>query len=205
LATITKHDAAREAASGMAEGSSIGEDPMLPLKRQLEELEKRVQNLEASGQDTSALEERVASRVADRLSPATASPVQTSGSPGQASGLLEAGRRFMPAALGGRRKAGSSPRQGWLIPELYAEVQAIFWMFVDTRYRVGWTCRLIPPVLVSILFISWFLFDGRLFYVGTILDRIIEIALVVIAYKVLSREARRYRDTIGDFPSKHAA
>ena len=112
----------------------------------------------------------------------------------------------MPAALGGRRKAaGGSARQGWLIPELYAECRAIFWMFLDTRYRLGWTCRLIPPILVSILFISWFLLDGRLLYVGTILDRIIEIAMVVIAYKILSREARRYRDTVGDFPSKHAA
>jgi hypothetical protein len=183
----------------MAEGSPIGEDPMLPLKRQLDELEKRVQHLEASGQDTSSLEERIASRIADRLSPAPAA------SP-QGPGLLEAGRRLMPAALGGRRKAaGSSQRQGWLIPELYAEVRAIFWMFLDPRYRLGWTCRLIPPILVSVLFISWFLLDGRIFYVGTILDRIIEIALVVIAYKVLSREARRYRDTVGDFPSKHAA
>jgi hypothetical protein len=191
LATITKP----EAASGLAEGLPIGEDPTLPLRRQLDELEKRVQQLE--GQDTKALEERIASRVADRLSPAPAPPAQ-------AAGLLEAGRR--PAALGGRRKAaGSSHRQGWLIPDLYAEVRAIFWMFLDTRYRLGWTCRLIPPILVSVLFISWFLLDGRLFYVGTIMDRVIEIALVVIAYKILSREARRYRDTVGDFPSKHAA
>jgi len=177
----------------------MGEDPMLPLKRQMDELEKRVQRLEAVGQDTSGLEERIASRVADQLSPA---PAQSPQGPG----LLEAGRRLMPAALGGRRKAaGTSPRQGWLIPELYAEVRAIFWMFLDTRYRLGWTCRLIPPILISLLFISWFVLDGRLLYVGTIIDRIFEIALVVIAYKILSREARRYRDTVGDFPSKHAA
>jgi hypothetical protein len=198
LAAITQ-ELTREVASGMAEASPVREDPTLPLKRQLDELEKRVHDLEAAGQDTTGLEEKIASRVADRLTAAPAPPAQ-------APGLLEAGRRLMPAALGGRRKAaGSSQRQGWLIPELYAEVRAIFWMFLDTRYRLGWTCRLIPPILVSVLFISWFLLDGRLFYFGTIIDRLIEIALVVIAYKVLSREARRYRDTVGDFPSKHAA
>jgi hypothetical protein len=199
LATITSNDPTHEAASGMAEASPIREDPMLPLKRQLDALEKRVEHLEVAGQDTSGLEARIASRVADRMSTAPATPTAPEGS-----GLLEAGRRLMPAALGGRRKA-TSPRQGWLIPELYAEVRAIFWMFLDTRYRLGWTCRLIPPILVSALFISWVLLDGRLFYFGTIIDRIIEIALVVIAYKILSREARRYRDTVGDFPSKHAA
>jgi len=67
LATITKHDSMREAANPMAEASAIQEDPMLPVKRHLDELEKRVQHLEAVGQDTSGLEERIASRVADRL------------------------------------------------------------------------------------------------------------------------------------------
>jgi hypothetical protein len=179
----------------MAGASPVGDDATLALKRQLEALEKRVEHLEAAGHDTSGLEERIASRVTDRL------PAAPSASP-PGPGLMEAGRRLM----GGRRKsAGTSARQGWLIPELYAECRAIFWMFLDTRYRLGWTCRLIPPILISILFISWFLLDGRLLYVGTIIDRIIEIALVVIAYKILSREARRYRDTVGDFPSKHAA
>src|SRR5438128_475999 len=108
----------------------------------IELLEQRVQRLEdavGTMQDTRSLEDRVATRVADRLTRASA---------GEPKGMIiEAGRRLLPTSIGPFRSEDlSSSKSTWLLIELYNEVRAIFWMFLDTQYRVGWTCRLLPFV-----------------------------------------------------------
>src|SRR5204863_2535556 len=100
------------------------------LLRQVAELKRRVDKLEgalAGAQDTHALEERIVNRLGQRPAPAEAAA---------AAGLLETGRRLLPGGLGGRKMSGM--KSGWLIPELYAEFRAMFWMFLDPRYRLSW-------------------------------------------------------------------
>jgi hypothetical protein len=186
----------------MADVSQTPAEGPSQLVQQVEALQQRVQRLEERVlqlQDTTALEERMAARFA-APGAATPSPPLT---------IAEAGRRLLPRALGGRaRPAGSAvPPPGgiWLLTDLYTEIRAMFWMFIDTRYRLSWTCRLVLPVVLFMAFMSWFLFDGRFVYIGSLIDRLIDLVLIVITYKVLSREALRYRQAVPDFPTKSAA
>lgn len=177
----------------MIETPRLRDEPLPPGAPDLEALERRVAHLEdavAALQDTAALEDRLATRVAERIHRGPA-----------ASGvLIEVGRRLLPA-FGPAIPSGSdgaSAGRAWLFSDLYTELRAIFWMYLDRRYRVGWTCRLLPPVFLVVLLMSWWVLGGVPF-VGPLLDKTFDVALVVVTYKVLSREAQRYREAILSF------
>ena len=171
--------------------------------RQVEALEQRVQRLEgavAAMQDTRQLEERLVERVAARIN----GSMQTAG--GSTTGIIiEAGRKFIPAALDTMRSQGGQPegetgaRQPWLLLDIYDEFRSIYWMFLDPRYRLSWTGRLAPLAIVFVLFSSW-LFFGT--FLWGIVDKVFSLVLIVLAYKVLSREARRYRQMVPGFPTR---
>jgi hypothetical protein len=171
-----------------------------------ETLEQRVQRLEdavASLQNTGPLEERITQRVAERLEGrAVLSPS------GRKDQIIEAPRSPMPAApkpTGLSSGPGSSPlsnpvllRQRWLLFDVLAELAAIFRMFFDVRYHVGWSARLIVLVLVPLILLShWWLPLVGVPVVGPILDKVVSLFLAFVLYKALSREARRYMELKG--------
>lgn len=185
----------------MMEVSQIHEDA--PSPRQVDLLGQRVQRLEdavAALQDTRQLEERVLERV--RHSAPVAGP---------ASLIIDAGRHLLPAALeslhapmnGMDDPARATARPSWWLLDLYAEVRAVFWMFFDARYRLTWTARLVPAGLLFVFLFSW-LFLSPFFLIGALLDKVVDVVVIVTAYKVLSREARRYRLLVPDFPVRRS-
>jgi hypothetical protein len=82
--------------------------------------------------------------------------------------------------------------------ELYDEARAICRMFVDRRYRRTWTCWLVLPILACLFLFSWLVL-GNLFLVGWLLSKLVDMVLVVLGYKILSREAQRYLETVPPF------
>ncbi|HEV3257126.1 MAG TPA: hypothetical protein VG013_09625 [Gemmataceae bacterium] len=161
-----------------------------------ESLEHRVHRLEdavASLQDTRGLEERVTERVAERMSRAApAAEVQPS-----------AGRRVKPEAVDPVRAEPpptATPvavaRPPWLLFDVYHELQAMVRMFLDRRYQVSWPARLIPLAALVVMVLSWFTL-GSIWVVGPLLDKALDLLLAFVAYKALSREAARYRATLG--------
>ena len=169
----------------------------------LQALEQRVHRLEdavASMQDTRALEERVVERVTDRMA-STAAPVTRANT----AVVIETRRRLPspPSPVPSRSDPGPAPppfqpaaaRPPWLLFDLYGEVRAMIWMFFDRHYRVGWATLLVPTVAVVVMLVSWLLISG-IWVLGGLLDRIIDLLAAFLAYKVLSREADRYRATI---------
>jgi hypothetical protein len=84
--------------------------------------------------------------------------------------------------------------------DLYTELRAIFWMFLDRHYRLSWTCRLVVPVFLFLVLASWWIL-GSIPFVGALLDKAFDIVLIVVAYKILAREARTYRELFPQFPS----
>jgi hypothetical protein len=178
---------------GTLDGGPLPED----TARQLESLQQRVHQLEdavATLQDTRQLEDHLVGRVAERLARTPAHHGNNT-----AGIIIEAGRHLLPAALEAVRtpepppEPGAAARPAWLLVELYTELRAIYWMFLDPRYRLTWTARLVTPIILFFMFSFWFFFDARLLFVGTLLDKVVDALLVVVLYKVLVREARRYR------------
>jgi hypothetical protein len=183
----------------MAEASQTAASPW-----QLESLEQRVHRLEdavAAMQDTRLLEERVAQRVKERVNG------NLSERPPSAAGIIiEAGRHLFPTTAessGGeltyQQELGTpepGPRPPWLLLEIYDELRAMYWMFIDPSYRLSWTGRLAPIAILFFLFSCWLFFGG---FLWGLFDKIVGLLLIVLLYKVLSREASRYRRTASRF------
>jgi hypothetical protein len=185
----------------------------------LEERVRRLEDAVAGLQDTRHLEDRVVERLADRNRADLAK---------DATGIMiEAGRHLLPAAppLADRADDGAttpppatappppsprSVRRPWLLFDLYADVRAAMYMFVDPRYRMSWSGRFLPWALLFAIGTSWFWipFISLLYaipavgpFVATVLVKCVDLVLAFVLYKVLSREATRYRETSRDLPA----
>jgi hypothetical protein len=176
-------------------------------------LEQRVRRLEdavAVLQDTCPLEERIVERVSRRLKRRSSDGLQESG------GVLNAGRQLLPAAVelirnkadeAERRASAGQPGRPWLLFDVYAELRTMVRMFLDRRYRPTWPARLIPPALLVLILTSWVWLPVPSILgttILTLLDKTVDVVLAFAAFKILSREARRYRELVADLPANHS-
>jgi len=172
-------------------------------------IEYRVRRLEdavAALQDTREIEERVAERVVRRISRNALQTMQDS-----AGMIVDAGRRLLPKAIGPARPpappapsepepASTSPvRHEWLLIDAYEEAWSIWLMYFDRRYRphLSWSARIAPLVLLFAILTSWVWVPGTMllwFPLALVVDILVNLLLAYFLYKVLSREARRYRE-----------
>jgi hypothetical protein len=90
-------------------------------------------------------------------------------------------------------------KQGWLFFEIYAELRVIVRMFFDPRYAMSWQTRLLAPLMI-VGIIVFRLMVGSIPIIGGILDVVLYPVLLYVLFKVLSREATRYRLTSSDLP-----
>jgi len=193
---------------GVPNGESPAEQPengSLALEQRLRRLEDAVAEL----QDVRPLEERIVERVYRRLNHDRGAAVDDS------AGLLKTGRQLLPAALDLiRTRADDAERQhvssagnlrrSWLLVDAYAELRTMLRMFLDPRYRPSWPARIVPLVLLALIMTSWIWLPGTSFLppsLMTIVDKTIDIALAFLAFKILHREARRYREWVADLPA----
>jgi len=87
----------------------------------------------------------------------------------------------------------------WLLFEMLAEMRVMVRMCLDPRYRLSWQTRVLPPLFLFGMFLSWLLISG-IPVIGFLLDRIMFLVLAYMLFKVLMREATRYRMTSPDLP-----
>jgi hypothetical protein len=199
-----------------------------PRDEVIASLEQRVRRLEEALpalQDTSQLEERVVERLTKAAPPAQplVAPVATpapapAAAPESASLLLDAGRRLLPAAVGvihaearaadaHARAGGQSVRPSWFLIDAYAEVRAMVHMYLDPRYRMTWVGRVVPWVLLAAILTSsiWFPVLPAAAsvspFLGVLLMKPVDLVLAFFLFRILSREARRYRETAPDLPA----
>jgi hypothetical protein len=180
-------------------------------------LEQRVARLEdavSTLQDTRQLEERVVQRVATRLQSTPGTAIQES-----AGVLIDAGRKLLPAALDlvspppgdtEPRPAALPPplRRPWVVLEAWHEARAMVRMFFDPRYRPSWKARAIPLLLLAAIATSWIWLPGTSMLssiplgaaIMTLVDKAVDLVLAFLAFKILSREVRRYHEVIADLP-----
>jgi hypothetical protein len=86
-------------------------------------------------------------------------------------------------------------RRSWLITETLTEARVILRMYLDPRYRLSWTGRVVPLVLLALFFTTGFWLP--LFWP---VQRMVELLITFVFFKVLGHEARRYRETAPDLP-----
>jgi hypothetical protein len=174
-------------------------DPSNHGNGRVEALEGRVGRLEdavAALTDTRQLEDRLVERLSQRLN---RSPALTAGEP--AGAMIEARRHRLPPA---RATAVAEPAppaapQTWLLVDAYHEARSMIRMFMDPRYRVS---RGMLPLTIGLLAAigtsgTWVPF-ATVPFVGDPLSRIVALILAFVLFKVLSREARRYRTVFPD-------
>jgi hypothetical protein len=198
---------------------ATGDAPRDGAAARVEALEGRVRRLEdalAALQDTRALEERVVERVAAKVGPGDPNGLRES-----AGLIMEAGRHLLPAAAGAlaggadaaeaHARAQAQPaapgRRPWLLFEVYAELRAMVRMYVDPRFRLTWQARLLPLVLLVAIATSGLWLPGNDFLnkitlniVGTLYEKVVDLALAFVLFKVLHREVSRYRQSSPDLP-----
>ena len=182
--------------NGLAEG----------LEQRLRRLEEAVAQL----QDTRELEERLWERMSGRA--AENQPASLRESATQV--MVEAGRRLLPAAVEMMSQPAVSPpvatpmsqppvlpRYNWLVWDMYKEVQDTIRMFLDSRYQVSWTARLVPFTALILMLLSGFLPTNNIPIIGMLLEKVLDLVLAFMAYKALSREVHRYREALCYLPA----
>jgi hypothetical protein len=191
-----------ESSLGSAQGPTA---PSPPVARPatLEERIRRLEDVVATLQDTRPLEDRIVEKVSTRIKRQT--PRADSESTGILanagkklfSGALSVARPEPDASAGAPQPPPAAPGSGrpWLLYDLYSELRTMVRMYVDRRYRVSWLARIVPLGALIVYLFSWFIL-GNLWMVGPLFDRVIDLLLACLVYKVLAREAARYRQTV---------
>jgi hypothetical protein len=175
-------------------------------------LEQRVRRLEdalAQLQEQHGVETRIVAHP-------PASPPATPATPASTAALFDAGKRLLGAVAHPAANAAGSPATHpaanaagsppggilWLLWDTWAEARAIVRMFVDPRYHLPWSSRIIPiALLVLILTSKYWLPGSSIPFLGDwLLVKLIDLLLAFLLFKWLGHEARRYRQTSPDLP-----
>jgi hypothetical protein len=88
-----------------------------------------------------------------------------------------------------------APRRTWFLIELWLEIRLAVKMYFDPRYRVSRTAQIAFPLFAVLLALNYFLFSVwfSIAVVSPIVERVLDVILAVLAYRILTRELDRYR------------
>ncbi len=132
---------------------------------------------------------------------------------GTASKVLSASRWLLPPGLGGARDTTEEPpsfasesKSPWFLFDALNELITYKYMYGDPRYRLTWTGRVIPIVLVVLILVPWdslppiSLVAKISAFLAASLAKLLELFFAFLLFKVLNREARRYRTLVPQYP-----
>ncbi len=92
-------------------------------------------------------------------------------------------------------------RRTWRLLDALTELRAMYWMYFDPRYRLSWFGRLGPLVILALILTSGFWMPATgLPVLGLVIEKLGDLVLAYLLFKLLSHEARRYRETAPDLP-----
>jgi hypothetical protein len=121
--------------------------------------------------------------------------------PSAAGAWLGAGQHVLQAAAQASLPGAAHARHAWLLAEALAEARAIVRMYLDPRYRLSWVGWLLPLVLLAAFFTSYYWVPfASVTVIGYLLNKLVDLLLAFVLFKVLTHEARRYRETAPDLP-----
>ena len=117
--------------------------------------------------------------------------------------------RVLPTPPDGTILAPPEPqepqRRSWFFVQLWAEIRLAVQMYFDPRYRVSRTAQVAFPLFAALLVLNYFLFSVwfSVTFVSPVAERLFDVILAVLAYRVLARELDRYRAVL-DYLAKYA-
>jgi hypothetical protein len=165
---------------------------------QLETVADRLAKLErtlATLQDPNQLEQRVTEKLLAKMSehsPAGLVPML----PGSAASSVAQGLMTAAASAAVDSKFGKG--SFWEAFSILKELQLVFRMYFDPRYRLSRIAQLGVPIIFVMMILNYLNFTQvwTLPIVAPILERGIFIVLAFAMYKILAREAQRYSDVL---------
>ncbi len=86
-------------------------------------------------------------------------------------------------------------RRGWLFFQLWTELRLAVRMYFDPRYRVSRLAQVAFPLFFVLIALNYFLFSVwfSIAVLSPAVERLLDVILAVLAYRVLVRELDRYR------------
>jgi len=92
----------------------------------------------------------------------------------------------------------ATSRRPWLLMELVRDFSAMVHMYLDPRYRVRRSTQLLVPVIIGLFALNCFFFNAvfTVAILSTIVEKLVDVILAVLLYKVVNRELVRYRQVI---------
>jgi hypothetical protein len=86
-------------------------------------------------------------------------------------------------------------RRTWLFVQIWMELRLAVRMYFDPRYRVSRTAQIAFPLFAALLALNYFLFSVwfSIAVVSPVAERLFDVILAGLAYRVLLRELDRYR------------
>lgn len=97
---------------------------------------------------------------------------------------------------------GKKPPEPNTFADAVAELRASYLMFVDPRYNLTWLGRFAPLALLAMFFFPWVWVPfAWLTGIGWIFEKIGQLVVGWVFFKVVVHEARRYRATAPDLPA----
>jgi hypothetical protein len=168
-------------------------DALSPLEQRIRRIEDALAHLQ--------LQRSTETRIA---APAAASPPP----PAATAAILDMGKRLLGAAADAvtpaTPPAASSTLRGrsiWFLWDTWAEARAIARMFVDPRYYLSWSARVLPMILLGAILTSYYWVPGTTIpLLGGWINKAVDLVLAFVLFKWLGHEARRYRQTSPDLP-----
>jgi hypothetical protein len=96
-------------------------------------------------------------------------------------------------------------RRTWFFIQLWAELRLALRMYFDPRYRLSRTAQLAMPLFVALVALNYFLFSVwfSVAIVSPLVERLCDVVLAVLGYRVLLRELDRYR-TVLDYLARYS-
>jgi hypothetical protein len=94
-------------------------------------------------------------------------------------------------------------RRPWLLIEFFREIGATVRMFLHPRYQVRRSTQFSVMLIVGLLLANYLVFNVLFLHipvVSEVLERLIDIVLAVMLYKVVNREVQRYQQALGVAP-----
>jgi hypothetical protein len=93
----------------------------------------------------------------------------------------------------------SNTRRPWLLVELFRDVATTLRMYLDPRYRVRRSTQILVPLILALFVANHFVSNLFPILLDRILEKVGDIILAVILYKVVSREITRYREAMTQY------
>jgi hypothetical protein len=182
----------------------LAADPTSPADPALAERIRRLEERLATREVTPPADEEVAERVITILTEKAAKQRALAEAnppvPGLISTAMSAARYaretiFPNAPPGVAPQPAENGFRAWLLTQVVTEFRLMAMMYFDPRYRLSRVAQFGVPLILVLMVMNYFFISGMPF-IGFLVERVVLAVLAVMLYKVLAKEAARYKQVL---------